>query len=349
MDLLDSAKMKSVDENSENGIMDKNPKLLSKVPVMPFHVDLKDEIEESTASATNSIENQNEMEMEQSDTQEINSPKTVPSCPGMEFQRDDALDSSTSEEEESVGRSGENSAVFPNKAELRSSESMDPSLSSEESVLQEESNPTDVSTGSQVSSNIESIVESNFESNSELNAESNVESNVDSESNSESNSESISESISESNSESNSESIQSSDLADGAQSTSFLPTNRRRNRRRRNSNQRTVNKNNNKNNNEKNENNDLNEPTKAGRDEFFVTDTERLYNSRYKQAIRNAMRQQHASKSTQNKNSTLHFRLPAPPKNYSFVEGYSKQPMKLLVLVSSMEPDTVASMEFDHV
>lgn len=81
-------------------------------------------------------------------------------------------------------------------------------------------------------------------------------------------------------------------------------------------------------------------PKKMGHGEFFLSDTERFYNSRYKKAIRKAMRSSSNSK-------LQRLRPTAPPKSYSFVEGYNQQPMTLLVLISSMEPDTVDSIEFD--
>ena len=92
----------------------------------------------------------------------------------------------------------------------------------------------------------------------------------------------------------------------------------------------------------------VNEPTKASHGEFFLGDTERLYNTRYKQAIRNAMRSNSNFKSPKNKNFTSPPRLPAPPKNYAFAEDYDTQPMKLLVLLSSMEPDTVVPSNSIH-
>ena len=95
-------------------------------------------------------------------------------------------------------------------------------------------------------------------------------------------------------------------------------------------------------------NGDTNKPTKASHGEFFLGDTERIYNTRYKQAIRNAMRSNSNYKSSQNKNSTSPPRPTAPPKNYSFAEDYDKQPMKLLVLLSSMEPDTVVPSNSIH-
>ena len=95
-------------------------------------------------------------------------------------------------------------------------------------------------------------------------------------------------------------------------------------------------------------NGDSNKPTKASHGEFFLGDTERIYNTRYKQAIRNAMRSNSNYKSSQNKNSTSPPRPTAPPKNYSFAEDYDKQPMKLLVLLSSMEPDTVVPSNSIH-
>ena len=95
-------------------------------------------------------------------------------------------------------------------------------------------------------------------------------------------------------------------------------------------------------------NGDTNKPTKASHGEFFLGDTERIYNTRYKQAIRNAMRSNSNYKSSQNKNSTSPPRPTAPPKNYSFAEDYDKQPMKLLVLLSSMEPDTVVPLNSIH-
>lgn len=95
-------------------------------------------------------------------------------------------------------------------------------------------------------------------------------------------------------------------------------------------------------------NGDSNKPTKASHGEFFLGDTERIYNTRYKQAIRNAMRSNSNYKSSQNKNSTSPPHPTAPPKNYSFAEDYDKQPMKLLVLLSSMEPDTVVPSNLIH-
>lgn len=282
----------------------------------PFEMKWSVENQGNSMGSAELGEEKQAVDLEGSKSEEMSGNELVSSCTGVECEKDATLNQSVQEVNDSVAVLESKSAVASNEMESLSTQS-----EGEESKVGElQTNSNDL-----------------------VNEESN------------------------SNSNSNSNALQSLSMESSSQPVSSLsspsPTMRKRRRRGRvfsysryrrykqNKPAENVvgNTNNNNNPNAGNAvNGDSNKPTKMSHGEFFLGDTERIYNTRYKQAIRNAMRSNANYKSSQNKNSPSPPRPTAPPKNYSFAEDYDKQPMKLLVLLSSMEPDTVVPSNSIH-
>ena len=279
----------------------------------PFEIKRSVENRDNDAGSTELGEEKPEMDLEGSKSEEVNGNELVSTCTGVECEKDANLNQSVQEVNDSAAVLESNSAVTSNEMESLSTQSES-----------EESKVNDLQTNSN------DIV--NDESKSNANAL---------------------QSLSMVSSSSSSQPVSSL--------SSPSPTMRKRRRRGRvfsysryrryKQNKPAENAVGNANNNPNvgnAVNGDTNKPTKASHGEFFLGDTERIYNTRYKQAIRNAMRNNANYKSSQNKNSPSPPRPTAPPKNYLFAEDYNKQPMKLLVLLSSMEPDTVVPSNSIH-